>query len=184
MSQIAMRWVSSSTAQLVFVLLTLAGCSTIDPYSSLPMSHNLQRDDDVGYCARLFADIDRRIDSLGMRDAEARRVAGFPYLRVDRFSVALAQRATNGPQERVWRSRLQQLDETARASELANAALTIDDLPRCRELLGAADSAAIQELRAWGKSAITGKHEGRPARIGPSPLWTGRTPSSPRELPP
>ena len=53
------------------------------------MAQNLQREDDVGYCARLFADIDRRIDSLGVRDAEAHRVAGFPYLRVDRFSAAL-----------------------------------------------------------------------------------------------
>ena len=115
------------------------------------MSQNLQREDDVGYCARLFADIDRRIDSLGVRDAEAHRVAGFPYLRVDRFSAALSQRATNASQERAWRARLQQLDETARASELANAALTIDDLPRCRELLGAADSAAVNELRAAAK---------------------------------
>ena len=47
--------------------------------------------------------------------------------------------------------KIQQLDETARASELANAALTIDDLPRCRELLGAADSAAVNELRAAAK---------------------------------
>ena len=151
MIQMAMRRVSSSTAPLALVLLVLAGCSTIDPYSSLPMSHNLQREDDVGYCARLFADIDRRIDSLGVRDAETHRVAGFPYLRVDRFSAALSQRATNAAQERAWRSRLQQLDETARASELANAALTIDDLPRCRELLGAADSAAVNELRAAAK---------------------------------
>ena len=147
----AMRRVSSNTAPLALALLVLAGCSTIDPYSSLPMSHNLQREDDVGYCARLFADIDRRIDSLGVRNAETHRIAGFPYLRVDRFSAALSQRATNGPQERAWRSRLQQLDETARASELANAALTIDDLPRCRELLGAADSAAVNELRAAAK---------------------------------
>ena len=151
MSRLGIRLVSSRTVQLAFVVLTLAGCSTIDPYASLPMSQNLQRDDDVGYCARLFADIDRRIDLLGVRDAEAQRVAGFPYLRVDRFSAALAQRATDGPQQRAWRSRLQQLDETARATELANAALTIDDLPRCRELLGAADSAALNELRAAAK---------------------------------
>lgn len=146
-----MRRLSGSTARLAFVVLTFAGCSTVDPYASLPMSRNLQRDDDVGYCARLFAEIDHRIDSLAVRDAEAHRIAGFPYLRTDRFSVALAQRATDAAQVGAWRARLQQLDETARASELANAALTIDDLPRCRELLGAADSAAIQELRAAAK---------------------------------
>ena len=146
-----MRRLSSGTARLALVALTLAGCATVDPYASLPMSRHLQREDDVGYCARLFAEIDHRIDSLGVRDAEAHRVAGFPYLRVDRFSVALAQRAADPAREGAWRSRLQQLDEKARTSELANAALAIDDLPRCRELLGAADSAAVQELRAAAK---------------------------------
>ncbi len=111
------------------------------------MVHHLQRDDDVGYCARLFADIDRRIDSLGVRDAEARRIAGFPYLRIDRFNAALGQRATGAAQEQAWRARLQQLDEAARATELANAALSIEDLPRCRGLLGTADAAAFGELR-------------------------------------
>ena len=130
------------------MVLVLAGCSTVDPYAWPPMAQNLQRDDDVGYCARLFADIDRRIESLGVRDAEAHRVAGFPYLRVDRFTAALAPRATSAAQARAWRARLQQLDETGRATELANAALSIDDLPRCRSLLDGADAAAIESLRA------------------------------------
>ncbi len=85
---------SRIVTQLVFLAVVLAGCATVDPYASPPMSQNLQREDDVGYCARLFADIDRRIDSLGVRDAEAHRIAGFPYLRVDRFSAALSRRAT------------------------------------------------------------------------------------------
>ena len=151
MSEIAATRVSSRAAQLAFVLATLAGCATVDPYASAPMAQNLQRDDDIGYCARLFADIDRRVESLGVRDAEAHRVAGFPYLRVDRFSAALAPRATGAVQERAWRTRLQQLDETARATELANAALSVDDLPRCRRLLDAADAAAIESLRAAAK---------------------------------
>ena len=130
------------------VLFALVGCASVDPYASPPMAQNLQREDDVGYCARLFADIDRRVDTLGVRDAEAHRVDGFPYLRVDRFSVTLAQRAKGPAQEQLWRARLQQLDETARATELTNAALSVDDLPRCRSLLDAADAAAIKELHA------------------------------------
>lgn len=136
---------------LGIVLFALVGCASVDPYASPPMAQNLQREDDVGYCARLFADIDRRVDTLGVRDVEARRVDGFPYLRVDRLSVALAQRVTGRAQEQVWRARLQQLDETARATELANAALSVDDLPRCRGLLDAADAAAIKELHASAK---------------------------------
>ena len=85
--------------------------------------------------------------------ATPRRIAStdFRTCALTGFSVALAQRATVGSQQRAWRSRLHQLDETARATELANAALTIDDLPRCRELLGAADSVAVNELRAAAK---------------------------------
>ncbi|HZA95518.1 MAG TPA: hypothetical protein VE421_05220, partial [Burkholderiaceae bacterium] len=128
MSSMAMRLLASSTVQLALVALLLAGCATVDPYASPPMSQNLQREDDIGYCARLFADIDRRVGLLGVRDAEAHRVSGFPYLRVDRFSAALSPRAVTAEQQRAWHSRLQRLDETARATELANAGLNIEDL--------------------------------------------------------
>ena len=144
----SMRAEVSRVVLIGIVLFALVGCASVDPYASPPMAQNLQREDDVGYCARLFADIDRRVDTLGVRDAEAHRVDGFPYLRVDRFSVALAQRVKGPAQEQVWRARLQQLDETARATELTNAALSVDDLPRCRSLLDAADAAAIKELHA------------------------------------
>ena len=136
-----------------FALAVLAGCASVDPYAAAPVSQHLQRDDEVGYCARLFADIDRRVDSVGVRDAEARRISGFPYLRVDRFTAALGQRAIDPAQQSAWRTRLQELDEAGRATELANAALTDDDLPRCRTLLAATDSAAISDLRSTVKVA-------------------------------
>lgn len=119
------------------------------------MAHHLEREDVVGYCARLFAEVDRRVDALGVRDAEAPRVAGFPYLRVDRFGEALGRDAasrTGAAQDHAWRARLHQLDETARAAELSNAALSIDDLPRCRALLAAADASAMGKLRAVAKA--------------------------------
>lgn len=144
-----MTWSMLTAPSRIVALLALAltGCATVDPYASPPMSQHLQREDDIGYCARLFAEIDHRIDLLGVRDAEAHRIVGFPYLRVDRFSAALSPRAATAEQQRAWRARLQRLDETARTSELANAALSIDDVPRCRELLDAADSAATKQLR-------------------------------------
>ena len=135
----------------VLVLFALGGCASVDPYSVPPMAVNLERDDAVGYCARLFADIDRRVDVLGVRDAESPRIAGFPYLRVDRFSAALAERTVSESQQLAWRARLQQLDETARATELANAPLSIDDLARCRTLLAAADASAAGDLRSAAK---------------------------------
>lgn len=134
-----------------FALLALGGCASIDPYAAAPMAQNLEREDTVGYCARLFADVDRRIDTLGVRDAEAARIPGFPYLRIDRFSVALADRAVNPEQQQAWRARLQQLDERARATELANAQLSVDDLARCRALLAQADAATLMQLRSTAK---------------------------------
>lgn len=138
------RWIS-------LLLLALGGCASVDPYSVPPMAANLERDDAVGYCARLFADIDRRVDVLGVRDAESPRIAGFPYLRVDRFSASLASRTTSEANLQAWRTRLQQLDETARATELTNAALSIDDMARCRTLLTDADAAAVNDLRSAAK---------------------------------
>jgi hypothetical protein len=100
------------------------------------------------YCARLFADVDRRVDTLGVRDAGVPRVPGFPYLRVDRFTAALAERADSEPKRKAWWTRLAQLDEEARTAELSNAALDVDDLARCRVLLADADAAAFERLRA------------------------------------
>ena len=145
------------TLPALLLVAALAGCASIDPasidpasidpYESEPIARHLQRDDDVGYCARLFADIDRRIDTLERRDAEARRIPGFPYLRVDRLTAALVARAVDAPSDAAWRARLAALDEDGRRVELANAALPADDVARCRALLGAADAGQERPLR-------------------------------------
>lgn len=133
---------------LPLLLAALAGCATVaDPYAQGPIVGHLERDDSVGYCARLFADVDRRVDTLGVRDAGAPRVPGFPYLRVDRFGEALAERADADPRRKAWWLRLAQLDDDARGAELANAELDVDDLGRCRLLLAAADEASFDALR-------------------------------------
>jgi hypothetical protein len=132
---------------VVSLAAALAGCASVDPYASPPIASHLMRDDAVGYCARLFEDIDRRVDVLGVRDAEAPRVEGFPYLRIDRFDAALATRADNGAARAAWLARLAALDETARTAELANAALPSDDVMRCRALLAAEDVRRFVTLR-------------------------------------
>lgn len=127
----------------------LGGCATVDPYASDPIAAHLQRGDDVGYCARLFADLDRQVDRADTRDAEAHRIDGFPYLRVDRFSAALGARGLAGDAQRgAWLKRLAELDDAGRAAELANAGLPGDDLARCRVLLASEDAAWTAQLRA------------------------------------
>jgi len=143
-------WIRS-TARALLPMFVLGGCASVDPYAAAPMVQHLERDDAVGYCARLFADVDRRVDLLGLRDAEAPRVEGFPYLRVDRFSAALAGRVHDKVHRDAWHTRLQRLDEIGRAAELSNAALSIDDLPRCRALLATADAEAFPKLMRAAK---------------------------------
>ena len=130
----------------------LAGCASVDPYVAAPIAEHLQRADTVGDCARLFRDADRRIDAAGVRDASAPRVAGFPYLRVDRFTAALAlpaqQQRAFGP----WSELMARLDADARAAELAN--LGAGDLPPapafdgCRYTLAVADGDRLTALAA------------------------------------
>ncbi|HET9025596.1 MAG TPA: hypothetical protein VFN64_13555 [Burkholderiaceae bacterium] len=128
--------------------LALAGCATVDPYASDPIASHLRRDDDVGYCARLFADLDRQVDRVDVRDAEAPRIEGFPYLRIDRLGTALADRAGDGERRKAWLSRLAELDDAGRATELANAGLPGEDLARCRVLLTSADAGRFEQLQA------------------------------------
>jgi hypothetical protein len=144
--------VRRASALALCATVALAGCASVepaDPYAAEPIARHLERDDNVGYCARLFADIDRRVDALAVRDAEAPRIAGFPYLRVDRLAAALAPQAqVDGPARKAWIARLATLDDAGRTAELANAMLPSDDLARCRVLLGATDAASIDSLRA------------------------------------
>jgi hypothetical protein len=134
--------------------LTLAGCAGVDPYSSAPISAHLQRLDKIGECARLFQRVDRAIGTAGVRDVQAARVHGFPYLRVDRLTARLAPSAGSVETDRAWRERMLSLDREARAIELANAgqkvasaqdAAAIED---CRTLLAEEDRSAAELTKA------------------------------------
>lgn len=126
----------------------LAACASVDPYAHAPIAGHLQRADAVGECARLLQRIDVAVDGAGVRDALAPRVDGFPYLRIDRFTAALAANAAADAGERAWRGRMLALGRESRAVELANAgpalaeskdAAALDD---CRARLAEADRAA------------------------------------------
>ncbi len=136
---------------LAALLVSLTGCASIDPYTAAPMRDHLERQDQVGACARLFRELDARIDAAGVRDAQAPRVSGFPYLRVDRFVQSLSDFAAALPEGfQRWSELMAGLDRAARKAELANArqaghAAALDD---CRSALALADSADLPRLRA------------------------------------
>lgn len=124
----------------------LAGCAAIDPYYAAPIAERLTRADALGDCARRLRDIDARIDALGVRDAIAPRVPGFPYLRVDRYTASLASSAPAAP----WTERLSELDREARLVEFANSGLSDADwaaLEACRPHFTAADRDRFEAVR-------------------------------------
>lgn len=138
-------------------VLSLAGCASIDPYSQAPMARHLERSDEVGDCARLFRDLDERIDRAGARDAQAPRVSGFPYLRVDRFTASLGEAAAQlrGAGFAAWSELMAYADRHARADELVNAAAATAPaaLDACRYALAIADSAELATLRQAARVA-------------------------------
>lgn len=102
----------------LWALALLAGCSTVSapPRGSLSLPSLTVRQ-----CAEDFRALDAVVDRAGVRDAEAHRVAGFPYLRVDRFSAGLRELVINHPPAQAqWLARLRALDQDARQVEIRN----------------------------------------------------------------
>lgn len=130
--------------------LLLAGCATVtgsDPYASAPMAQHLQREDDVGRCARLLREADRHVEAAGVRDAMAPRVPGFPYLRTDRLTAALAARAQTPLQFGAWAQLMAQHDLQARRLEAGHAGRGGPPLAAqeaCRRVVAVADDGPDQ----------------------------------------
>ncbi|WP_373501558.1 hypothetical protein [Desulfococcus sp.] len=70
--------------------------------------------------ARFFEDLDAAVEQAGVRDAGAVPVAGFPYLRADRFLAAMAPGLLDGRRKDAWTRALEAADRAARRREIAN----------------------------------------------------------------
>jgi hypothetical protein len=124
-------------------VLVLAGCATpVDPYAVAPAATQLTQDDAQGECLRRLKALDVRVDAAGRRDAQDVRVAGYPYLRADRFTQGWLPAA--GDREEIAAGKLDHmaaLDAEARRFESANVSVPADEadaLARCRSQLVAA----------------------------------------------
>lgn len=123
------------TATLLRALASLACALAAGACTTLaPLSPTTRDSED---CARWFATLDAAVDAAGVRDAQDEPVAGFPGLRVDRWSVATR---TSMPFE-AWLARAAALDRQAREIEMAN-------LPRAAFPVGAAADAAAAGARS------------------------------------
>jgi len=71
-------------------------------------------------CEQLYRDFDATVQRANRIDTESARVRGVPYLRADRFTASLKDRASEGPAFDTWLERLRALDTTAREYEWSN----------------------------------------------------------------
>ncbi len=105
-------------AAVTIVLLATAGCATLQP----PQLQHLASDDAHSRdCARIFRELDAAVARAEVTDIAARRVAGFAYLRTDRFTAAFGDSAISDAQVRAaWIDRMRELDAAGRRVEIAN----------------------------------------------------------------
>jgi hypothetical protein len=98
--------------------ILVSGCATLQA----PFSGHLASDaPQVRECAAWFRDLDARVESAGVRDAQDTRVRGFPYLRASRLLASLRPRAAaNDAALQALADRMLALDLAARRHEIAN----------------------------------------------------------------
>jgi hypothetical protein len=100
----------------VAALLLAAGCATFDDRLAGHLQSPSLRE-----CAQWFVTLDERVDAAGVHDAQYTRVAGFPYLRVDRLLASLRERAAERPDAlAALAGRMRALDYDARRHEIDN----------------------------------------------------------------
>jgi hypothetical protein len=152
-------------------VLALWGCAAAPPPVTLqPGSGGLT----VGVCRSLYASADRFAACCGVRDGGASPVAGYPYLRSDRFLASFRDEIDSAAKWDLWLGRMEALDRQARGLEQANRPL--DGAPpgwlqTCGPLLRAAELPVIENLPAL-RDAVAVPDEYRPLRrvLGLYPL--------------
>jgi hypothetical protein len=76
--------------------------------------------DHTAHCQELFMSLDTAIGQAGVADSQTSKIAGFPYLRVNRFLASFAEGALTETAFQAWVDRMQMLESVARRHELAN----------------------------------------------------------------
>jgi hypothetical protein len=96
----------------------IAGCATLDRSFD---AHLQSQSAPVRDCAQWYRALDEATDAAGVSDAQYTRLAGFPYLRVDRLLASLRERAgASEPAFQAFAERLRELDLESRRYEIEN----------------------------------------------------------------
>jgi hypothetical protein len=98
----------------LLAVAVLAGCASIAPAPEAAPKSLAER------CERALAAIDEAVVRAGVRDVEASHLAGFPYLRSNRFLASFRDAPLDETQYREWVDAMTRLDREGRLVEIAN----------------------------------------------------------------
>lgn len=97
------------------VLIGLSACTATPPLAPRAVYTPIENQ-----CAEFLTELDRTITRAGVRDAQAARVPGFVYLRVNRFLASFADEPLSGAAFNAWVDRMQGLAEQGWETEWRN----------------------------------------------------------------
>ncbi len=105
-------------------LITALLVTGLSACASLPQpqaTHLQSADSETQHCAELLQALDHAVTSAGVKDIGARRINGFPYLRINRFLASFSQQtAKDVVLHDAWFEQLRNQDVLGRRIELAN----------------------------------------------------------------
>ena len=130
---------------VAIVVLAVGGCTVVDTEWRGPMRLRFTGDPGLSECVDALAEIRRGVAEAGTGDAETAPIAGFPYLRINRFLARVGDSFDRAPVDspafEAWVDRLRALDARATRIELAN--MPGDDRLRLELSLGRVTPAPV-----------------------------------------
>lgn len=101
----------------LWAVLALTGCAV----SPTPATPPTAADDAATACRHWFTELDAAVDRAGVKDAQDRRIDGFPQLRVSRFAASFRdQLARGGAGYEDWFTMLRDLGAEGHSVEIAH----------------------------------------------------------------
>jgi hypothetical protein len=142
----------------ILALLLLGACSTQPLRLPDLASAYLQSEGRPRECAQLFAKVDSLTLEAAAMDAQAARLPGFPYLRVNRLLESFRHELQDQHKLQAWLKAMRKLDQEARSYELQNADVKEQDdmlvkLDDCAKLMLYADLQDPAQLEKIKQSA-------------------------------
>ncbi len=120
LAPVDMRLFPQALTISVGIALLAMGCTLVSVQPAFEEVGNSTERAQLQACSRLFARVDRAISRADVKDTQAARIAGFPYLRLNRLLASFRDEVTTDAAFDAWLDRLQRLGEQGYNVELRN----------------------------------------------------------------